>query len=78
MTVSKSALYKSKDKRIGRGIKLSGYQMILLSNNTVKEPVERWRLQSWYQRFLLSLENYQGTARGQFKPLEAFLLTARQ
>jgi hypothetical protein len=26
----------------------------------------------------MSLEIYQGTARGQFKPLEAFLLTARQ
>ena len=34
--------------------------------------------QSRYHRILMSLEIYQGTAWGQFKPHEAFLLTARQ
>ena len=42
------------------------------------ESVERRRLLSRYQRYLMSLENYQDTARGQFKLHEAFLLTARQ
>jgi hypothetical protein len=67
MAVSKSALPKDQDKRIGRGRKLSGYQMILLSNNIVREPVERRRFQSRYHRILMSLEICQGTARGQFK-----------
>ena len=78
MAVSKSAWYISQDKRIGRRRNLSRYQMIWLSNKTVPEPVERRGLLSWYQRFLLSLEIYLGTVRGQFKPPEAFLLTARQ
>ena len=67
MAVSKSALLKDQDKRIGRGRNLSRYQMILLSNNTVTEPVERRRFQSRYHRILMSLEICQGTARGQFK-----------
>ena len=49
-----------------------------MSNRAVKEPVERRSLLSRYQRLLLSLEIYQGTARGQLKPPQAFLLTARQ
>jgi hypothetical protein len=52
--------------------------MTFMSNKTVPEPVERRGLLSRYQKVLLSLEIYQGTARGQFKPPEAFLLTARQ
>jgi len=52
--------------------------MILLSNGTVKEPVERQVFHSMYHRILVSLEIYQGTARGQLKPPQAFLLTARQ
>ena len=78
MAVSKSAEQKSQGKRIGRRGNLSRYQLILRSNETVAEPVERRGLQSGYQRVLLSLKNYQGMARGQLKLPHAFVLTARQ
>jgi hypothetical protein len=48
-------------KKIGRGRNLSRYQMILLSNKTVKEPVEHRHFQSRNHGILMSLEIYQGT-----------------
>ena len=55
-----------KKKELAGDENLSRYQMILMSNNTVKEPVERRLFQSRYHRILMSLEIYQVTARGQF------------
>ena len=41
MTVSKSAKEKGQEKRIGRLRKLSRYKDVILSNDTIKGPVER-------------------------------------
>ena len=67
-----SLRYKLAGDEISQGTKMLYYQMILSRNRlsvgiSVKVPQN-----------LISLEIYQGTARGQFKPQEAFLLTARQ
>jgi hypothetical protein len=48
-------------KKIGRGRNLSRFQMISLSNKTVKEPVEHRHFKSRNHGILMSLEIYQGT-----------------
>ena len=77
MAVSKSASEICPERKIGRRRNLSRYEMVIIKNKTVPEPIERRGLSSRYQKVLLSLEIYQGTERGQF-PNAAFLLTARQ
>ena len=41
MAVSKSALPKDHDKRIGRGRILSSHEDVILSNDTIKQQSER-------------------------------------